>query len=77
MEKVIGIGAVFFRARDPKGLATWYQQHVGIAPAPENYEQSPWWQEAGPAGYAPFPEDTKYFGDPIELSQPMGRDAPR
>ena len=23
----------------------------------------PWWQEAGPAAFAPFPETTAYFGD--------------
>jgi len=30
---------------------------------PENYDQSPWQQQAGPTAYAPFPEDTGYFGD--------------
>jgi glyoxylase I family protein len=62
MEKVTGIGGVFFRARDPKALAQWYQQHLGVEPVPENYEQSPWRQEGGPTAFAPFPEDTRYFG---------------
>ena len=30
MEKVLGIGGVFFRARDSKCLAAWYRQHLGI-----------------------------------------------
>lgn len=30
MEWVIGIGGVFFRAKDPKVLALWYHDHLGI-----------------------------------------------
>ena len=30
MEKVTGIGGFFFRAKDPKTLAVWYEQHLGI-----------------------------------------------
>lgn len=63
MEKVTGIGGFFFRARDPKTLAQWYLQHLGVALVPENYEQLPWQQQAGPTAFAPFPEDTGYFGD--------------
>ncbi len=34
MEKVAGIGGLFFRAHDPKALAYWYLQHLGIALTP-------------------------------------------
>jgi hypothetical protein len=27
-ERVQGIGGIFFRSRDPKALAEWYQQHL-------------------------------------------------
>src|SRR3546814_13350609 len=27
---VQGIGGLFFRARDPEGLADWYRRHLGI-----------------------------------------------
>jgi catechol 2,3-dioxygenase-like lactoylglutathione lyase family enzyme len=64
MEKVTGIGGFFFRAKDPKALALWYEQHLGILPIPTTYEKHGWQQEAGPTGFAPFPETTKYFGDP-------------
>lgn len=64
MEKVTGIGGVFFRARDPVALAFWYRQNLGINLVPENYEQTPWEQEAGPTAFAPFAEDTDYFGKP-------------
>ena len=31
MARVTGIGGVFFKARDPKALATWYAEHLGLA----------------------------------------------
>jgi catechol 2,3-dioxygenase-like lactoylglutathione lyase family enzyme len=62
MEKVTGIGGLFFRARDPKALARWYRDHLGVTPVPESYEELPWQQEAGPTAFATFPRDTDYFG---------------
>jgi glyoxylase I family protein len=64
MEKVAGIGGLFFRARDPKALGNWYQQHLGIALTPTSAGATVWQQEAGPTSFSPFPETTKYFGDP-------------
>lgn len=63
MEKVTGIGGFFFRAKDPKALGLWYQQHLGISVIPTSYEESPWQQEAGPTAFAPFKETSGYFGD--------------
>src|SRR5260221_1192787 len=63
MEKVTGIGGLFFRSHDPAALGRWYQQHLGISLIPTSYGESPWQQEAGPTAFAPFKEDTKYFGD--------------
>jgi glyoxylase I family protein len=62
MEKVTGIGGVFFRARDPKALARWYRDHLGVAPVPESYDERPWRQKAGPTVFGPFAHDTDYFG---------------
>jgi glyoxylase I family protein len=64
MENVTGLGGFFFRAKDPKALALWYQQHLGVAPIPSDYKKLPWTQEAGPTAFAPFPADTSYFGRP-------------
>lgn len=64
MEKVAGIGGLFFRAHDPKALGRWYQQHLGISLTPTSEGGSVWQQEAGPTSFSPFPETTKYFGDP-------------
>ena len=30
MERVTGIGGVFFRARDPERLRAWYAEHLGV-----------------------------------------------
>jgi glyoxylase I family protein len=62
MERVHGIGGVFFRARDAKGLARWYADHLGIDVTPSDYETRPWQQHAGPTVFEPFPHDTNYFG---------------
>jgi glyoxylase I family protein len=62
MEKVTGIGGLFFRARDPETLSRWYLTHLGITVAPRSYDAVPWCQEAGPTVFAPFPETTDYFG---------------
>lgn len=63
MDRVSGIGGVFFRARDPDALARWYDEHLGVTPVPESYGEEGWHQSAGPTGWAPFPLDTEYFGD--------------
>ena len=62
MERVTGIGGIFFRAKDPEVLARWYQEHLGITLTPENYDEEPWYQEAGATVFAPFAQDTEYFG---------------
>jgi glyoxylase I family protein len=67
MEKVTGIGGLFFRAHDPKALGLWYQQHLGIALTPTKENDPVWEQEAGPTVFAPFPEKTGYFGDPQKV----------
>jgi predicted enzyme related to lactoylglutathione lyase len=63
MERVTGIGGVFFRARDPKKLAKWYEDTLGITMTPESYGGEPWRQEAGTTVFAPFKQDTTYFGE--------------
>ena len=64
MERVTGIGGLFFRARDPDALARWYANHLGIDPAPTTSEQPPWWQQQGPTVLSPFPADSDAFGRP-------------
>ncbi len=63
-ERVTGIGGFFFRSREPKKLAQWYQLQLGIDPLPTAYGQQSWQQAAGETAFAPFPMDTDYFGSP-------------
>jgi predicted enzyme related to lactoylglutathione lyase len=61
MERVLGIGGVFFRAKDPGALSTWYRDALGIDTYSED-SNGVWMQEAGSTVWAPFPADTDYFG---------------
>jgi glyoxylase I family protein len=61
VERVQGIGGFFFRSQDPKALATWYQQHLGVDPIPMDHDHKPWQQLAGPTAFAPFSKNTDYF----------------
>ncbi len=61
MEKVLGIGDVFFRARDPKALAAWYRDHLGVDIVPDtNFPGS----RPVPRLWRPFLQDTEYLGKP-------------
>jgi catechol 2,3-dioxygenase-like lactoylglutathione lyase family enzyme len=63
---VLGIGGVFFRAKDPDSLGRWYKEHLNVGPgcvAPGAGDASEWvWMaRGGPVVFAPFPADTDYF----------------
>jgi predicted enzyme related to lactoylglutathione lyase len=64
-QKISGIGGFFFRSKDPKKLGKWYEENFGI-----NSEESNevWMQNAGPTVFAPFHEDTDYFGSKKQQS---------
>jgi glyoxylase I family protein len=64
VQKVSGIGGLFFRARDPDVLAQWYLDNLGVTLTPKSYSEPPWVQEAGPTIFAPFPWTSGAFGDP-------------
>lgn len=61
VERVTGIGGVFFRARDPEALTRWYEEHLGVAAPPISYSERSWEQEAGPTVFAAFPADSEHF----------------
>jgi glyoxylase I family protein len=63
MERVQGIGGFFFRAKNPKKLTEWYETNLGVTSVPDNYDATPWRTSAGTTVFAPFNEDTSYFGD--------------
>jgi predicted enzyme related to lactoylglutathione lyase len=63
MERVLGIGGFFFRAKDPEALAKWYEENLGVTQVPKDYDAASWQTEAGTTVFAPFKHDTAYFGD--------------
>jgi predicted enzyme related to lactoylglutathione lyase len=67
MARVTGIGGVFLRSSDPKALAKWYSENLGITLADFNGFAFPWSDEvpegSGMTAWSAFPTDTSYFGD--------------
>ncbi|MEI7036583.1 VOC family protein [Fulvimonas yonginensis] len=62
MAKVIGLGGIFFKSKDPAALAAWYARHLGLEL--EAWGGARFDEDASRPGYlawAPFPDDTRYF----------------
>jgi len=60
MERVLGIGGYFVRARDPVALGAWYREALGL----DADENGLWMPETGPTVFATFEPDTDYLGTP-------------
>jgi predicted enzyme related to lactoylglutathione lyase len=58
MERVTGVGGVFFRARDPKALVDWYSEHLGVPVQGDGYVVFP---ESRNTVWSPFADDTDYW----------------
>jgi len=63
---VLGIGGLFFRARNPDALTQWYKEQLGIgagcaAPGAGDPDDMCWMAAGGPVVFAPFADDTDYF----------------
>ena len=69
MQRVTGIGGVFFKADDPEKMYQWYEKHLGIKREHGNVlfrwrgEQDP--NEEGMTVWAIFNKNSKYF-DPSQ-----------
>ncbi len=66
MQRVTGVGGIFFKARDPKALAEWYRIHLGLPVEDWGGVAFNWVTAENPAGvgstvWCPFKEDTTYF----------------
>jgi catechol 2,3-dioxygenase-like lactoylglutathione lyase family enzyme len=63
MNRVIGLGGIFFKSAEPKKLYDWYERHLGI----KQGATFPWRRVDDPSSetctaWSIFPHDTKYFG---------------
>jgi predicted enzyme related to lactoylglutathione lyase len=73
MERVIGLGGPFIKAKDPKGLAAWYEKHLGISFNGSAYTTWPLGEENGSkkTGYnvlSFFKEDNDYFAPSVKTT---------
>lgn len=63
--RIHGIGGLFFKSRDPKALASWYAEQLGMPVQEWGGAVLPWRRSdtGGPACsvWSPFAHDTKYF----------------
>jgi predicted enzyme related to lactoylglutathione lyase len=67
MKRVTGIGGIFFKAKKPKELSQWYQQHLGVPLEAWGGAVFRWQSADNPSGvgstvWNPFEEKTTYFG---------------
>ncbi|MGB8480461.1 MAG: VOC family protein [Acidobacteriaceae bacterium] len=67
MARVTGIGGVFLKAQKPDLLASWYQKHLGMTPAPYGGIDFEWREKDSPETlgktvWCIFPANTEYFG---------------
>ena len=63
---VLGIGGLFFRARDPDALTAWYRDQLGVgmgctADGAVEGNEWVWMTVGGPVVFAPFKADSDYF----------------
>lgn len=79
MERVHGIGGVFFESREPTAMLAWYDRHLGVDCRPQVSGWLSWQQAARPTVFGPLPADTPYSGRSAQmwmlnfrLSDPIG-----
>jgi predicted enzyme related to lactoylglutathione lyase len=63
MKRVTGFGGFFFKAEDPKALAAWYRDHLGL-PVQAWGGAAFRWADDSPTGttaWSTFKADTDYF----------------
>ncbi len=48
MERVTGIGGIFFKAHDPAELKAWYREHLGIVRKPDGFIAFEWREKDDP-----------------------------
>lgn len=63
MAKATGVGGIFLKARDPKGLQAWYHTYLGIPLTGDGYSSFEGPEAQGTTVFSFLAEDTRYFGE--------------
>lgn len=61
MSRVIGIGGIFFKSKDPGALQKWYQEHLGVALQDWGGAVFPWSKPDGMTVWNIFPAASDCF----------------
>ena len=61
MKRVVGIGGVFLKARNPETLRAWYQMHLGVEVQEWGGTTFPWDRPKGVTVWSIFPDTSEYF----------------
>jgi predicted enzyme related to lactoylglutathione lyase len=61
MKRVVGVGGIFFKARDPEALRAWYKAHLGIDVQSWGGTAFPWDRKDGMTVWSIVPEDSGTF----------------
>lgn len=61
MKRVVGIGGIFFKAKDPEALRAWYQRHLGIDVQAWGGTAFPWDRPGGVTVWSILPDTSEYF----------------
>ena len=66
MAKVIGVGGIFFKSKNPKKLGAWYRKNLGVdvqawGGAAFSWEEEPKSARERSTVWSPFAADTRHF----------------
>ena len=65
MKKVVGVGGIFFKSKDPKTMNAWYTEHLGLRTneygALFEFRNSQQPDQRNYLQFSPFTESTTYF----------------
>ena len=73
MQRVTGIGGIFFKARDPDSLREWYRRHLGLDVQDWGGLAFRWHrpealEPEGATVWTVFPESSDYFPAPFMIN---------
>jgi len=73
VERVTGIGGIFFKARDPEALREWYRRHLGLdvqewGGLAFRWNDPPGAAETGSTVWSIFPASSDYFTRPFMIN---------